>query len=200
MDFGFDARTAELHERLTDFMDEHVYPAEPVFDEQVAAARTTRGPARRSSRSSRREARDRGLWNLFLPDDRFGAGLTNLQYAPLAEMTGRSPHLAPEALNCAAPDTGNMELLAEFGIAEQQDALAEAAAGGRDPLGVLHDRARRRLLRRDQHRHPHRARRRRVRRSTAASGGPPARWTRTARCSSSWARPTRTPSGTGSRA
>lgn len=67
------------------------------------------------------EARKRGLWNLFLPDPRHGAGLTNLQYAPLAELTGRSPHLAPEALNCAAPDTGNMELLAEFGSPGQQE-------------------------------------------------------------------------------
>ena len=60
------------------------------------------------------EARSRGLWNLFLPDERFGAGLTNLEYAPLAEITGRS-HIAPEAINCAAPDTGNMEILTEFG-------------------------------------------------------------------------------------
>jgi acyl-CoA dehydrogenase len=67
------------------------------------------------------EARKRGLWNLFLPDERFGAGLTNLQYAPLAEITGRSGHLAPEALNCAAPDTGNMELLALFGSPQQQE-------------------------------------------------------------------------------
>ena len=65
------------------------------------------------------EARRRGLWNLFLPNERFGAGLTNLEYAPLAEITGRS-HIAPEALNCAAPDTGNMEILAEFGTPEQQ--------------------------------------------------------------------------------
>ena len=67
------------------------------------------------------EARERGLWNLFLPDREHGAGLTNLQYAPLAEITGRSPHLAPAALNCAAPDTGNMEVLAEFGTPEQQE-------------------------------------------------------------------------------
>ena len=67
------------------------------------------------------EARGRGLWNLFLAHHPEGAGLTNLQYAPLAEITGRSPALAPEALNCAAPDTGNMEVLAEFGTAEQRD-------------------------------------------------------------------------------
>ena len=77
--------------------------------------------AARSSRTSRREARSQGLWNLFLADHPDGAGLTNLQYAPLAEITGRSPAIAPEALNCAAPDTGNMEVLAEFGTPEQQE-------------------------------------------------------------------------------
>jgi acyl-CoA dehydrogenase len=120
MDFSFDARTAELHETLTDFMDEVVYPAEHLFEEQLAALADpwTRPPL---MEDLKRAARDKGLWNLFLPDDRFGAGLTNLQYAPLAEITGRSPHLAPEALNCAAPDTGNMEVLAAFGSPEQQD-------------------------------------------------------------------------------
>jgi acyl-CoA dehydrogenase len=67
------------------------------------------------------EARRRGLWNLFLPDERWGAGLSVLEYAPLAEISGRSPHLAPEALNCSAPDTGNMEILAMFGTPEQQE-------------------------------------------------------------------------------
>jgi acyl-CoA dehydrogenase len=114
MDFSFDERTAELHEKLTDFMAEHIYPAEPIFAEQVAQLDNpwTRPPI---MEDLKRKARDAGLWNLFLPDRRFGAGLTNLQYAPLCELLGRSPHIAPEALNCAAPDTGNMELLAEFG-------------------------------------------------------------------------------------
>ena len=120
MDFGFDARTAELHEALHDFLHERVFPAEPVHAEQVASATDpwTRPPVVDELKA---EARARGLWNLFLPDPEHGAGLTNLQYAPLAELTGHSPHLAPEALNCAAPDTGNMELLAEFGTAAQQD-------------------------------------------------------------------------------
>jgi acyl-CoA dehydrogenase len=120
MDFSFDARTAELVDKLNAFMDEHVYPAEEVFEEQVASLDDpwSRPPI---IEDLKREARARGLWNLFLPHDRFGAGLTNLQYAPLAEITGRSPHLAPEALNCAAPDTGNMELLAMFGTPEQRD-------------------------------------------------------------------------------
>ncbi|XTZ16448.1 acyl-CoA dehydrogenase family protein [Micromonospora echinospora] len=120
MDFGFDARTTELHEALLRFLEERVYPAEAVHAEQVAAAGDpwARPPVLAELKA---EARARGLWNLFLPDPRHGAGLTNLQYAPLAELTGRSPHLAPEALNCAAPDTGNMELLAAFGTGEQQD-------------------------------------------------------------------------------
>ncbi|MFB9238017.1 acyl-CoA dehydrogenase family protein [Plantactinospora siamensis] len=120
MDFGFDARTAELHEALTAFLDERIYPAERVHAEQVAAAGDPwhRPPVMAELTA---EARRRGLWNLFLPDPRYGAGLTNLQYAPLAELTGRSPHLAPEALNCAAPDTGNMELLAEFSSDAQRE-------------------------------------------------------------------------------
>ncbi|NES12975.1 MULTISPECIES: acyl-CoA dehydrogenase family protein [Micromonospora] len=120
MDFAYDARTVELRERLEAFLTECVYPAEPVHHEQVTAAGDpwARPPVMDELKA---EARKRGLWNLFLPDARYGAGLTNLQYAPLAELTGRSPHLAPEALNCAAPDTGNMELLAEFGSDAQRD-------------------------------------------------------------------------------
>ena len=120
MDFGFDDRTQELHDALTDFMTECVYPAEPVFAAEVAEADDpwSRPPI---IAELKEKAQARGLWNLFLPHPEYGAGLTNLQYAPLAELTGRSPHLAPEALNCAAPDTGNMELLAEFGSAEQRE-------------------------------------------------------------------------------
>jgi acyl-CoA dehydrogenase len=123
MEFAPDARTEELSSRLLAFMDEHVYPAEPVFAEQVAGLRALgKGWSRPPITDElKKEARARGLWNLFLPDERYGAGLTNLQYAPLAEITGRSPALAPEALNCAAPDTGNMELLAEFGDDEQRE-------------------------------------------------------------------------------
>jgi acyl-CoA dehydrogenase len=122
MDFAPDARTEELSERLLSFMDTHVYPAEKVFTEQVAeaaaAGRLWERPAIIDELKA--EARSRGLWNLFLAHHPEGAGLSNLQYAPLAEITGHSPAIAPEALNCAAPDTGNMELLAEFGSAEQQ--------------------------------------------------------------------------------
>ena len=123
MEFAFDDRTLDFRERLLAFMNEHVYPAEQVFGEQsagLAAAgdRWSRPPVIEELKA---EARKRGLWNLFLPRHPDGAGLTNLQYAPLAEITGRSPSLAPEALNCAAPDTGNMEVLAEFGTPGQQE-------------------------------------------------------------------------------
>jgi acyl-CoA dehydrogenase len=119
MDFAYDTKTEELRERLLRFMDEHVYPAEPVAARQLAEAADpwARPPVLAELKA---EARRQGLWNLFLPDTEHGAGLTNLQYAPLAEITGRSPHLAPEALNCAAPDTGNMEVLAMFGTEEQK--------------------------------------------------------------------------------
>ena len=129
MDFGFDDRTQELHDALTDFMTECVYPAEPVYAAQVAAPEDpwSRPPVMAELKA---QARSRGLWNLFLPDARYGAGLTNLQYAPLAELTGRSPQLAPEALNCAAPDTGNMELLAEFGSDAQRKTWLEPLLEG----------------------------------------------------------------------
>ncbi|WP_420081280.1 acyl-CoA dehydrogenase family protein [Streptomyces sp. JL4002] len=119
MDFAFDARTEELRERLLAFMEEYVYPAEAVAAGQRARlASPWDTPAVFGELKA--EARRQGLWNLFLPDPEHGAGLTNLQYAPLAEITGRSPHLAPTATNCAAPDTGNMELLAQFGNEEQK--------------------------------------------------------------------------------
>jgi acyl-CoA dehydrogenase len=118
MDFAFDAETDELRSRLQAFMDEHVYPAEPVFEQQLAE-REDPWSGVPVVEELKAEARSRGLWNLFLPGEH-GAGLTNLQYAPLAEISGRSPQLAPTALNCAAPDTGNMEVLAMFGSEEQR--------------------------------------------------------------------------------
>lgn len=118
MDFAYDRRTLELREQLLRFMDEYVYPAEPVFTQQSADGdRWERPPV---LDELKRQARKEGLWNLFLPRSANGAGLTNLQYAPLAEITGRSPFLAPEALNCSAPDTGNMELLELFGTEQQR--------------------------------------------------------------------------------
>lgn len=129
MDFAFDARTEELRSRLLAFMDEHVYPAEQVAEEQRARlASPWDTPAIVGELKA--EARRQGLWNLFLPDAEYGAGLTNLQYAPLAEITGRSPHLAPTALNCAAPDTGNMEVLFQFATDEQKKQWLEPLLAG----------------------------------------------------------------------
>src|SRR3954471_9689157 len=129
MNFAFDAHTEELRARLLAFMDEHVYPAEAVADEQRAAlASPWDTPAVVGELKA--EARRQGLWNLFLPDAEHGAGLTNLQYAPLAEITGRSPQLAPTALNCAAPDTGNMEVLAQFGDERQRKQWLEPLLAG----------------------------------------------------------------------
>lgn len=120
MDFALDARTVELQENLLDFMDEHVYPAEAVFAEQLAQLENRwaweQAPVVGQLRD---EARRRGLWNLFLPGAE-GAGLSNLQYTALAEISGRSGNLAPAAMNCAAPDTGNMEVLHMFGTAQQK--------------------------------------------------------------------------------
>ena len=131
MDLAFDTRTDELRANLLDFMAGHVHPAEAVFhDELAASADRWAWDAAPVLVELRREARRRGLWNLFLPGDR-GAGLTNLQYAPLAEITGRSLHLAPAALNCAAPDTGNMEVLDAFGTAEQRRDWLDPLLDGR---------------------------------------------------------------------
>ena len=119
MDFEFSARVQELQGALAEFMDEFVYPAEAVYAEQMAAAGDPHHHPQ-IVEDLKAEARARGLWNLFLPDPVLGAGLSVLEYAPLAEMTGRSPDLAPEALNCSAPDTGNMETLHLFGTDEQK--------------------------------------------------------------------------------
>jgi acyl-CoA dehydrogenase len=121
VNFEPSARGAEFRERLEAFMAEHVYPAEPVYGEQVREARE-RGdmhPYPPVMEELKAEARRRGLWNLFLPDEEHGAGLTNLEYAPLAEVMGRTA-IGPEACNCAAPDTGNMEVLHQFGSEEQK--------------------------------------------------------------------------------
>jgi acyl-CoA dehydrogenase len=101
-------------------MDSHVYPAETSYREEMAASGNPHHHPQKIE-DLKKEARSRGLWNLFLPDPEVGAGLSVLEYAPLAEITGRSPYLAPEALNCSAPDTGNMEILHMFGTAEQKD-------------------------------------------------------------------------------
>ncbi|WP_284741402.1 acyl-CoA dehydrogenase family protein [Amycolatopsis sp. RTGN1] len=119
MDFGYSARTVELRDRVGSFMDTHVLPAEGVYDRQIAEAADPHAlpPIMVELKE---KARAEGLWNLFLAHGGWGAGLTNLEYAPLAELMGRSI-IGNEVFNCSAPDTGNMELLALFGTAEQRE-------------------------------------------------------------------------------
>ncbi|MFA1550517.1 acyl-CoA dehydrogenase family protein [Actinomadura chokoriensis] len=124
MDFGLSERAREHLGRLQDFMDSHVYPAEPVYAAQRAELRAAgrEHTVPQVVEDLKVEARERGLWNLFLPGSEDPAhGLSVTDYASLAEVTGRSPSLAPEATNCAAPDTGNMEVLYLFGTPEQKE-------------------------------------------------------------------------------
>lgn len=127
MDFALSPTAARLEQELLEFMDSHVYPAEPVLAEQSTEAAAAGDPHRHPPvmEQLKQEARRRGLWNLFLPE----LGLSNLDYATLAEVSGRSV-LAPEAMNCSAPDTGNMELLSMFGTDEQKAQWLEPLLAG----------------------------------------------------------------------
>jgi acyl-CoA dehydrogenase len=117
MDFDLSQKTRDLCDRVRAFMDEHVYPSESVYEEQVQELGWTRSPPIMEELKER--ARALGLWNLFLPESELGYGLTNLEYAPVCEIMGRSP-IAAEAFNCSAPDTGNMEVLERYGTEEQK--------------------------------------------------------------------------------
>jgi acyl-CoA dehydrogenase len=130
MDFVYDPRTIELLGELKGFFDAFIYPSEARYHDQVAtlASPWDTPPIVEELKA---KARTAGLWNLFLPDHEHGAGLTNLQYAPLCEIMGRSPFLSPEVFNCAAPDTGNMELLAQFGSAAQKERYLAPLLDGR---------------------------------------------------------------------
>jgi acyl-CoA dehydrogenase len=120
MDFSHSELTTEYLDRLNAFMDQHVYPAEPVHAQQ-ADDQGNRTEATPILHTLKREAKSQGLWNLFLPDAEYGPGLANVEYAPLAEVMGRSMELAPESTNCSAPDTGNMEVIHDFGTDEQKE-------------------------------------------------------------------------------
>src|SRR6266478_5543743 len=117
MDFTFSKKVEDLQRRLRAFMDEYVYPNEQRFQEEIERNRWSPTAVMEELKPKARVA---GLWNLFLPDDQHGVGLTNLEYAPLCEIMGRSM-MAPEVFNCSAPDTGNMEVLARYGTPEQKD-------------------------------------------------------------------------------
>jgi acyl-CoA dehydrogenase len=118
MYFEYSAKVKDLQKQLNLFMDEHIYPNEKLFSEQINEGDRWKPTAIVEELKVR--ARAAGLWNLFLPDQEYGAGLTNVEYAPLCEIMGRSA-LAPEVFNCSAPDTGNMEVLARFGSSEHKN-------------------------------------------------------------------------------
>ena len=127
MDFEYSDKTKALMEKLQAFMDEHIYPNEQLFFDQIAEGdRWQPVPIMEELKPKAREA---GLWNLFLPESEYGAGLTNLEYAPLCEIMGRSP-LAPEVFNCAAPDTGNMETLVRYATEAQKKQWLEPLLAG----------------------------------------------------------------------
>ena len=161
MDFELSDRAKELRESLLAFMDERVYPAEP---EWAAAVKGPDGPHVHPPiiEELKTEARGAGLWNLFLPDDEHGAGLSNLDYAPLAEIMGRT-RIASEACNCCAPDTGNMEVLHLFGTDEQKQRWLRPLLDGEIRSAFAMTEPDGRLVGRDEHRAADRARRRRVR-------------------------------------
>jgi len=117
--FQVSTRAQEIYQKLSAFIDANVYPNESLFQEQInQGERWVPVPLMEDLKT---KARAEGLWNLFLPESEFGAGLTNLEYAPMAELMGRSVGFAPEIFNCSAPDTGNMEVLVRYGTAEQKD-------------------------------------------------------------------------------
>ena len=117
MSFDYSPRVQELRRQLLGFMDEHIYPNEAIFYQQVAEGDRWQPTA--IVEELKRKAKSAGLWNLFMPEAEYGAGLSNLEYAHLCEIMGRSS-IAPEAFNCSAPDTGNMEVLVRYGTEEQK--------------------------------------------------------------------------------
>jgi acyl-CoA dehydrogenase len=126
--FQVSPRAKEIYQKLRAFMEKHVYPNERLFHEQIEQGeRWQPVPLMEELKA---KAKAEGLWNLFLPESEYGAGLTNLEYAPMAELMGRSWVFAPEIFNCSAPDTGNMEVLARYGSPEQKERWLRPLAGG----------------------------------------------------------------------
>ena len=131
MDFNPSPEVAQLRERVLDFMDAEVYPQEREIMEALDAEVGPGVPYPQNLAAVREKAKGEGLWNLFMPDERFGPGLTNWEYGLLCEEMGRSPMAAPMAFNCSAPDTGNMEILAEHGSDQQKEDWLEPLLEGR---------------------------------------------------------------------
>ncbi|HWC49346.1 MAG TPA: acyl-CoA dehydrogenase family protein [Solirubrobacterales bacterium] len=131
MDFNPSPEVAQLRERVLDFMDAEIYPQEREIMEALDAEVGPGVPYPQNLAAVREKAKGEGLWNLFMPDERFGPGLTNWEYGLLCEEMGRSPMAAPMAFNCSAPDTGNMEILAEHGTEEQRERWLEPLLEGR---------------------------------------------------------------------
>jgi acyl-CoA dehydrogenase len=129
MEFQFSPRTRQYMDHVAEFMDKHIYPSEQTYQDQLASG-STRWQVPPILDELKAKARERGLWNLFLPESELGAGLTNLEYAPLCEIMGRSP-IASEVFNCAAPDTGNMEVLVRYGTPEQKKQWLEPLLEGK---------------------------------------------------------------------
>jgi acyl-CoA dehydrogenase len=129
MRFEHSEKAVGLQRRLTAFMDEHVYPNEATFHRQIADGDRWQPTA--IVEDIKPKARAAGLWNLFLPDSEYGAGLTNVEYAPLCEIMGRVPGFGPEVFNCSAPDTGNMEVLVRYGTEAQRKQWLEPLLAGK---------------------------------------------------------------------
>jgi acyl-CoA dehydrogenase len=146
MHFEYSDKVKALQKRVGDFMDEHVYPNEELYVRQIAEG--DRWQPVRIVEELKEKAKAAKLWNLFLPESERGAGLSNLEYAPLAEMMGRV-HMASEVFNCSAPDTGNMEVLERYGAPSKGTVAGAAALPGKS-VGLRDDRARRRVVGRDQ--------------------------------------------------
>ena len=142
MDFTYSPKVIELRARLSTFMDEHIYPNEHRFYEEVAQNRQKGNPwiPTQIIADLKPKAQVAGLWNLFLPKStRAPQGLSNLEYAPLCEMMGRS-HIAPEVFNCNAPDTGNMETIERYGSEEQKKTVARTVTRWRNSFNIFNDR------------------------------------------------------------